>query len=90
MTMFALTQGGDYVMPAIATTSYTVATVNNSFEGNLMGMIGFLDSPFMSFLLSIFLLMTFPGSGMLSSLLMLLACAPFFVDTGISALNVHE
>ena len=32
-------------MPAIAATAYTVATVNNSFEGNLMGMIGFLDSP---------------------------------------------
>jgi hypothetical protein len=89
MSIFAMNQGGAYTMPAIAATAYTVATVNNSFEGNLMGMIGFLDSPFMSAVLSIFLMMRFPGESSMAALMMLAACMPFFVDTGISMLNVQ-
>ena len=38
-------QGGAYTAPAIAASAYTVATINNSFDSNLMGMVGFLDSP---------------------------------------------
>lgn len=32
-------------MPAIAAAGYTAVTVNNSFDKNLHGLIGFLDSP---------------------------------------------
>jgi len=89
MLMFAIYNSGAYNAPAMAVTAYTVATVNNSFEGNLMGMIGFLDSPFMSFLLSMFLMLNFPSASVMSALIMLGACMPFFIDTGISMLNVH-
>ena len=45
-------QGGGYTAPAIAASTYTLATINNSFEGSLMGMIGFLDSPVSIFVIS--------------------------------------
>ena len=32
------------VVPAIATTAYTLSTINNAFESDLNPMIGFLDS----------------------------------------------
>ena len=32
-------------MPAIGAAGYTVATVNNSFDKSLHGLMGFLDSP---------------------------------------------
>jgi hypothetical protein len=31
-------------MPAVATTIYTVSSINNAFENELNPMIGFLDS----------------------------------------------
>jgi len=49
-----------------------------------MGMIGFLDSPFMSMLLSFFLLMHMPG------IMFFIICLPFMIDSGISLLNVHN
>ena len=39
------TGGSMMVVPAIAAGAYTVATVNNSLDRNLHGLIGFLDSP---------------------------------------------
>ena len=35
---------GTLMVPAIAATTYTVASVNNSLDRNLHGLIGFLDS----------------------------------------------
>ena len=40
-----LFQGGAYIPAAIATAGYTVASINNSFDRQLHGLIGFLDSP---------------------------------------------
>ena len=49
-------QGGAYILPAICTAGYTVATINNSFDRNLHGLEGFLDSPVSSNLTSFFLI----------------------------------
>ena len=38
-------QGGAYIPAAIGSAAYTVATINNSFDRNLHGLLGFLDSP---------------------------------------------
>ena len=45
LIVFATSMGGAYVVPAIGAAGYTVATVNNSFDKSLHGLLGFLDSP---------------------------------------------
>ena len=40
-----LLKGGAYIPAAICTAGYTVATINNSFDRDLHGLVGFLDSP---------------------------------------------
>ncbi len=45
LVAFASSQGGAYVAPAIGAASYTIATINNSFDRNIHGVLRFLDSP---------------------------------------------
>ena len=44
--LLVLAAGQDgFALPALVATGYTVASINNSLDKNLHGLIGFLDSP---------------------------------------------
>ena len=45
LAAYAGAEAGGYIVPAIAAAGYTAATVNNAFDPNLHGLMGFLDSP---------------------------------------------
>lgn len=83
---FAATQGGAYVAPAICAAGYTVATISNSFDRDLHGVVGFLDSPFTITALVALMATTLFGApaGALSGIMYALCCIPFFVDMLIS------
>lgn len=66
----------------MAAAGYTVATINNSFDRNLHGIIGFLDSPMMITIVSMLLVNGFIGgpASILSWVAYFLCCLPFFAD----------
>ena len=45
MLLLLATGQDGFILPAMVATGYTVATVSNSLDKNLHGLIGFLDSP---------------------------------------------
>lgn len=74
-------------MPAIAASAYTLASTSNSFDRNLHGLLGFLDSPAMITILTVFLISQFGSIGAISGLFYYLALFPFITDALISGFN---
>lgn len=84
---FAASEGGSYIPSAICAAGYTVATISNSFDRDLHGIVGFLDSPFTITALVVLMTTSIFSGGpatVLSGILYGLCCLPFFVDMLIS------
>jgi len=88
-----LNEGGAYIPAAIATAGYTVASINNSFDRQLHGLIGFLDSPFMITALCMLLLTSFITIGGPASVGgyfgYIMCCLPFVWDMLISMRHAY-
>jgi hypothetical protein len=67
--------------PAVAAIGYTVCSVNNAFDRNLHGVMGFTDSPAMILMICAFMMTQMSGP------LFMLACIPFFFDGFVSTLS---
>lgn len=83
-----------FVIPALTTATYVVATTNNSFDRDINPIIGSLDSHGMSLLLSTGLLaffMSYGGSqGFFIMLCVFMACIPFFFDGAMSMISASR
>jgi len=88
---FAFNEGGSYVPAAIGAGAYTVATISNSFDKHLHGLLGFLDSPFMISAVCMLLMTGFMPGGPASPagyFGYIFAILPFFWDLLMSMWTV--
>eukprot|EP00351_Strombidinopsis_sp_SopsisLIS2011_P005590 CAMPEP_0116881016 /NCGR_PEP_ID=MMETSP0463-20121206/13071_1 /TAXON_ID=181622 /ORGANISM="Strombidinopsis sp, Strain SopsisLIS2011" /LENGTH=166 /DNA_ID=CAMNT_0004532425 /DNA_START=57 /DNA_END=557 /DNA_ORIENTATION=+ len=77
-TMASHNNTWELVVPAITSSVYVAAGLNNTNEARVQSFLGFLDSTFMSMMNAMFLAaMIFMGPG---GITFLLACLPFFFD----------
>jgi len=83
-----------FIIPAIATASYTISTINNSFDTDINPLIGLLDSHGMSLILSTALLSFFinygGSAGFLTMICVFVAILPFFFDGAMAYMSVSR
>lgn len=81
-----------FLVPAAATTAYTLATINNAFDHEPNPLIGLLDSHGMSLILSIVLGHFIMHNGweisLLSLFCLLISTIPFFFDGAMSLVSI--
>lgn len=87
-------EGGAYIPAAIGAAGYTIASINNSFDRQLHGLIGFLDSPFMITALCMLLMSSMIGGfggpdSVMGYFGFIMCCLPFVWDMLISMRHAY-